>query len=37
VVDQPRCRGCATCLPVCPHGAISLRSTYASSTPPSIS
>jgi Fe-S-cluster-containing hydrogenase component 2 len=28
VVDQPRCRGCATCLPACPPAAIVMRSTY---------
>jgi Fe-S-cluster-containing hydrogenase component 2 len=37
LVDQPRCRGCATCLPACPYAAIVMRSTYATSAPPSIS
>ena len=37
VVDQPRCRGCATCLPACPHSAIIMRSTYGAGMPPALS
>jgi Fe-S-cluster-containing hydrogenase component 2 len=37
VVDQPRCRGCATCLPACPYAAIVMRSSYALGAIPTIS
>ena len=37
VVDQSRCRGCATCLPACPHVAIIMGSTYAASLPATVS
>lgn len=36
-VDQPRCRGCATCLPACPHAAIMMRGTFAAGVPPTVS
>ena len=36
VVDQPRCRGCATCLPACPHTAIVMRDIYGASMPPTM-
>jgi MinD superfamily P-loop ATPase len=37
VVDQPRCRGCATCLAACPHWAIIMRSSSGAGAPPGLS